>query len=228
MFSRIDRCSSDVSCVTTETAPRRLSCVTRATSWPSIRMRPPSSSWKRSSRLTSVVLPAPERPTSPTFSPARMRRSRSSIRPDASAVAEADGVEADLAAAHREFARVGAVLQGDGPGDGHHALLDGAEVLEDVGDLHGDPAGRRGDLPGERDRHGDGADVDRAAPPEQDGQRHLAEQHDGVEASAARSSAPTSCATGGGTRACGHPPRRARRRSSWCSRAKSFRVRMLV
>ena len=69
MLSRIERCSSEVSCVTTEICARRLSCVTRAMSWPSIRMRPSSRSKKRSSRLTSVDLPAPERPTSPIFSP---------------------------------------------------------------------------------------------------------------------------------------------------------------
>ena len=42
MFAAIERCSSDVSCVTMPIAARRLSCVTCAMSWPSIRMRPDS------------------------------------------------------------------------------------------------------------------------------------------------------------------------------------------
>ena len=49
---------------------RRLSCVTEAISWPSMRICPSSRSWKRRRMLTRVVLPAPERPTSPIFSPA--------------------------------------------------------------------------------------------------------------------------------------------------------------
>ncbi len=40
MLSRIERCSSEVSCVTIAIWARRLSCVTVAMSWPSIRMRP--------------------------------------------------------------------------------------------------------------------------------------------------------------------------------------------
>src|SRR5215510_13365728 len=67
MLSPIERCSNDVSCVTTEICARRLSCVTCVMSWPSIRMRPCSTSKKRSSRLTAVDLPAPERPTKPIF-----------------------------------------------------------------------------------------------------------------------------------------------------------------
>ena len=44
MLSRTERWSSEVSCVTTPIAARRLSCVTSAMSCPSIRMRPPSRS----------------------------------------------------------------------------------------------------------------------------------------------------------------------------------------
>ena len=40
MFSRTERCSSDVSCVTMPIAARSESCVTVAMSCPSIRMRP--------------------------------------------------------------------------------------------------------------------------------------------------------------------------------------------
>ena len=41
MFSRTERWNSEMSCGTTAIAARRLSCVTRAMSCPSIRMRPP-------------------------------------------------------------------------------------------------------------------------------------------------------------------------------------------
>src|SRR5277367_394206 len=41
MFSPIERCKRDVSCVTIPICWRRLSCVVKAMSCPSIRMRPP-------------------------------------------------------------------------------------------------------------------------------------------------------------------------------------------
>jgi hypothetical protein len=44
MFSAIERCSSEVSCVTMPIAARRLSCVTWRMSWPSMRIAPCSSS----------------------------------------------------------------------------------------------------------------------------------------------------------------------------------------
>ena len=74
------------------------SWVTPAMSWPSIRMRPSSRSKNRSSRLTSVDLPAPERPTSPIFSPGATVRVRPSMHAGLAAVAEAHVVEEDLAA----------------------------------------------------------------------------------------------------------------------------------
>ena len=75
-------------------------------SCPSMRMAPPSVSKKRSSRLTSVDLPAPERPTSPTFSPGRMVSETSRRPARAAAVVVADPVEDDLALAQRELGRV--------------------------------------------------------------------------------------------------------------------------
>src|SRR5918996_1355514 len=62
MLSRIERCSSEVSCVTTEICARSDSWVAREMSCPSIKMRPPSRSKKRRSRLITVDLPARERP----------------------------------------------------------------------------------------------------------------------------------------------------------------------
>jgi len=41
-----------VSCVTMPIAASRLSCVAWPMSWPSMRIEPCSTSWKRSSRLT--------------------------------------------------------------------------------------------------------------------------------------------------------------------------------
>jgi hypothetical protein len=79
MFSRIERCSSVASWATMEIWARKLSCVTSVMSAPSILIVPDSASWNRSSRATSVDLPAPDRPTMPTRSPAATSRfSRSS------------------------------------------------------------------------------------------------------------------------------------------------------
>ncbi len=77
MLSRIERWKSEVPCGTSATARRSDSSVMSATDWPSIRIVPPSSSNWRSSSDTSVDFPAPLCPTSPTFSPPSMRRSKS-------------------------------------------------------------------------------------------------------------------------------------------------------
>ena len=81
MLSRIERCSSEVSWVTTEICARRFSWVAMAISCPSIRTRPSSRSKNRNSRLTRVDFPAPERPTSPMRSPGFTFRVNPSIRP---------------------------------------------------------------------------------------------------------------------------------------------------
>ena len=175
MFSLIERCSRDVSCVTTEICARRLSSLTPAMSWPSIRMRPSCGSKKRRSRLTSVVLPTPERPTRPIFSPGRMVRSSPSMHRIAVAVAEADILEADLAARHVQRLRVGPVLHRERARDRLHALLHRAHILEDAHDLEGDPARHGDDLRGEQKRRGHGAGIDavRAEQPH----RHGAGRH---------------------------------------------------
>ena len=58
------------------------------------------------------------------------------------AVAELHVVEADFAARHLELGRIRPVGERDRPGDGHHAFLDHADILEDRGDLPGHPAAR--------------------------------------------------------------------------------------
>ena len=72
MLSRIERWKSEVPCGTSATARRSESSVMSETDWPSIRIGPPWSSNWRSSSDTSVDLPAPLCPTSPTFSPPSM------------------------------------------------------------------------------------------------------------------------------------------------------------
>ncbi len=84
-----------------------------------------------------------------------------------SAVAEAHVLEADLALRHVQLGRVGPIGQGDRPRDRHHAFLDHADVLEDRGDLPGDPARDVDDLPGERKRHRHRADRDLALRPQE-------------------------------------------------------------
>ncbi len=77
MLSMIERWKSEVPCGTRATARRRESSVMPETDWPSIRIAPPWSSNWRSSSDTRVDLPAPLCPTSPTFSPPSIRRSKS-------------------------------------------------------------------------------------------------------------------------------------------------------
>src|ERR1700736_2215057 len=118
MLSRIERCSNEGSWVTTEICARRLSCVTAAMSWPSIRMRPSSRSKKRSSKLTRVDLPAPERPARPLLSPARPRGKAQPVdQPALPAVAEAPLLELDFAARDRERRRARLVGERDRPRD---------------------------------------------------------------------------------------------------------------
>ena len=69
-----------------------------------MRIAPPSVSKKRRIRLTSVDLPAPERPTRPTFSPGRIVSVIVAQAAGAAAVVVADAVEHDLAAGDGELA----------------------------------------------------------------------------------------------------------------------------
>ena len=81
--------------MTTEICARSDSWVAREMSWPSIRMRPPSRSKKRSSRLITVDLPAPERPTRPIFSPGSTVRVKPVEHAGLAAVAEAHVLKLD-------------------------------------------------------------------------------------------------------------------------------------
>ena len=85
------------------------------------------------------------------------------------AVAEGDVLEADGAVRDREFFGVRGVGHLAGDGDAFHAVLHHADILENAGDVVGDPAGDVGDLPGEGEDGGDRADGDGAAGPEQNG-----------------------------------------------------------
>ena len=58
----------------------------------------------------------------------------------------------------------------------HHA-----DILEDFGDLHGDLARHVGELERQRQHHGDGADLDRAEPPQQQHQRAGAHDQHGIQ-----------------------------------------------
>ena len=82
-------------------------------------------------------------------------------------VAEAHIVERDLAARHVERGRLRCIGERDRACDRHHAFLHHADILEDRGHLIGDPAGHTHDLPGERQRHRNRADLDPALRPQQ-------------------------------------------------------------
>ena len=97
MFSAMVRCSIWGSWGTYAMWRRSECCVTCAMSCPSMAMRPPSRSAKRSSSLVSVVLPDPEGPTSPTCSPGSMRRSSPSNSGAPGLVGELQVAELDQA-----------------------------------------------------------------------------------------------------------------------------------
>jgi hypothetical protein len=97
------------------------------------------------------------------------------------AVTEAHILKSDLAARHLEGGRIGPVGERDRPGDGHHAFLDHADVLEDRCDLPAHPAGDVDDLPGERQRHRHGPDLDLALRPQHQRERAGGRHHRRVE-----------------------------------------------
>ena len=72
MFSLAVRLNIEVSCVTTLMHRRKLFCVTSLIFWPSIEIFPLSGSCNRKRVETSVDFPAPEAPTTPSFSPGFM------------------------------------------------------------------------------------------------------------------------------------------------------------
>ena len=144
-------------------------------------MRPLSRSKKRSSRLTTVDLPAPERPTRPIFSPGGDLEREAVEHAALAAVVEVHVVEGDRAGAHGQRLRVGAVDQPQRLRDRQHALLHDADLLEDFGDREGDPARHVGQLIGQRQHHGDGADLDRTSAPQQQRERACAGHQQRVE-----------------------------------------------
>ena len=79
MFSRSEVWNRTLSWNTTAIWERSESRVTLAMSTPSIVTLPRCGSWKRSSRLSSVLLPAPLGPTMATRVPAGIARSSPSI-----------------------------------------------------------------------------------------------------------------------------------------------------
>ncbi len=87
------------------------------------------------------------------------------------AVAEADVLEIDTAGADRQRLGAGRVGQLQRLRDGQHALLHHADILEDLGDAHGDLPRHIGELQRQRQHHGDGADLDRAVAPQHERQR---------------------------------------------------------
>ena len=84
MFSAIDIGSRNGSWSTTATCERSLFSCRSRTSWPSMVTCPLQASWKRGTRLASVLLPAPVAPMIATVSPGRTSRltSCSTGRPD--------------------------------------------------------------------------------------------------------------------------------------------------
>ncbi len=93
-------------------------------------------------------------------------------------VAEAQGLELDPAVPDLEGGGVGPVLHGARDCDRAHAILHGADILEDRGHVLRDPSGDIGDLPGERQRHGHGADGDASLGPQPD-RHHAGADHHG-------------------------------------------------
>ncbi|CFP59437.1 Uncharacterised protein [Bordetella pertussis] len=74
MLSRTLRLNSVLSCSTTPSWRRSEALSTMPMSWPSISTRPRSATNMRCISRVSVLLPDPERPTTPTTSPGAMRR----------------------------------------------------------------------------------------------------------------------------------------------------------
>ena len=81
------------------------------------------------------------------------------------AVRERHVLEPDLAAGNLELARSGPVNQRVRHGDGFHAFLDDADVLEDSRDFPAYPAGHVGDLPGQGQRGGHDTGADQSVAP---------------------------------------------------------------
>ena len=65
--------------------------------------------------------------------------------------------------------------------DGQHAFLHHADVLENLGDAHGDLARHVGELQRQRQHHGDGADLDRAVAPQHQRQRARSGDQERIE-----------------------------------------------
>ena len=140
MFSRTERCSSEVSWVTTPICARSESCCTLATSTPSTQTLPASStSWKRSSRLTSVGLAGAAAPDHADLLARRDVQVEVLDHPAALAVVERDVAEADLARAAAAPVRRAHRPPSAATRDRRDAVVHGADVLEQRRQLPHDP-----------------------------------------------------------------------------------------
>ncbi|KAG1077421.1 hypothetical protein G6F40_017085 [Rhizopus arrhizus] len=81
MFSRALAANNVGCCGTSASCARSSAGSAWRTSTPSTQMRPLAGSWKRSSIDSTVLLPAPDGPTRPIFSPGFTTRSRPAITP---------------------------------------------------------------------------------------------------------------------------------------------------
>ncbi len=131
-------------------------------------------------------MPAPERPTSPIFSPGRMVRSKSATTGRGAvglcrSVGEGHLVEADLAVAHRQRPGARRVGERDGLREGRDAVADGADVLEERRDLPHDPLRHAVQAQHEADADRDRADRHEAVDPQADAHRADAEEQQRVE-----------------------------------------------
>ncbi len=145
------------------------------------------------------------------------------------AVAEAHILEAHGALLDLEGRRPRLVGHQPRHRDRAHAVLHHADVLEDGRHVLGHPARDIGDLPSERQGHGDDADGDLPAGPEPDGRYGGAHHHGGVQqgqGQAEQGDEPELAPEGHGMLV--HRPHGHRKPLVPRPRAKGFTVRMLV
>ena len=143
MLSRIERCSSDVSCVTTEICARRLSCVTAEMSWPSMQDAPAFQVEEAQQQIDQRRLAGAGAADQADFL-ARAHIDREAVdQPAFAAVAETNVLEPKRAARDIERAGVGAVGERVRSRDRHHAFLHDTDIFENAGHLPGHPAATR-------------------------------------------------------------------------------------
>ena len=138
-----ERWNSEISCGTTAMASRKLSCVTRAISWPSIRMRP----------LLHVVEALQQREQRRLAAAGMADQADALARPEAEArsprkscwpsrIAEVDMLELDARAAVHERRRLRMVAQLVRHQQRRHRLGEARDVLGDVDQRHREIARR--------------------------------------------------------------------------------------